>query len=411
MAAASDNSASSTMNFGINYNDPYYLANGDHPEMQLGKHILTGPNFINWSIAVKMVLIARNKLEFVDGTLLAPEKKESKDYKKPRVDVVCEYCKRKGHIVTHYVKLIGNPEWWTNPKGKSPRTPGKFAANAVEDSASILGSAPASFEKGELRNSNHDKAPMTMDPTVISAVYNQVMKMMKQKGSDSYAADTPLAASSINFAGAIDHMAYNHDLFTNIVDLKPPIKVGLPDDDLLVIGNDPGEIASLKNRLCTAFTIKDLGQLKYFLRIEVSRSKEDIKLNQRKYIMELISEAGLESCSHVAYPFPRNKTKKQAIVSKSSTKAEYRAMSQTESELVWLERLLFELDVHIDTPIPLMCENVSAILIAENLCFHEKSKHLRTKHQKIDVHYIRERVKKGLIKLFMSNQHYILVIS
>uniref|UniRef100_A0A803MD29 Copia protein n=1 Tax=Chenopodium quinoa TaxID=63459 RepID=A0A803MD29_CHEQI len=75
-------------------------------------------------------------------------------------------------------------------------------------------------------------------------------------------------------------------------------------------------------------------------------------------------------------------------------------MSQTASELVWLERLIFELDVHIATPIPLLCDNMSAILIAENPCFHEKTKHLKTKHKIIDVHYIREKVQEGLIKIF-----------
>lgn len=39
--------------------------------------------------------------------------------------------------------------------------------------------------------------------------------------------------------------------------------------------------------------MKDLGELKFFLGIEVVRSQEEIVMCQRKYILELVSEAGL----------------------------------------------------------------------------------------------------------------------
>lgn len=63
-----------------------------------------------------------------------------------------------------------------------------------------------------------------------------------------------------------------------------------------------------------------------------------------------------------------------------------------------MERLLHDLGFSIPTPIPLYCDNVSAQYIAENPCFHEKTKHLRSKSQKIDVHFIRENVQSGFLK-------------
>lgn len=49
---------------------PYYLQNGDHPGLILVSHLLTGSNFNTWSRAMFMALTAKNKLSFVDDTIL-----------------------------------------------------------------------------------------------------------------------------------------------------------------------------------------------------------------------------------------------------------------------------------------------------------------------------------------------------
>jgi hypothetical protein len=64
-------------------------------------------------------------------------------------------------------------------------------------------------------------------------------------------------------------------------------------DDIIITGDDEGEIARLKKCLSKAFEVKDLGRLKYFLGIEVARSAKGIALSQRKYTLDLL---GL-SCS------------------------------------------------------------------------------------------------------------------
>lgn len=47
-------------------------------------------------------------------------------------------------------------------------------------------------------------------------------------------------------------------------------------DDIALNGNDPVEMSQLKHQLAQEFEIKDLGQLHYFLGIEVSQSKKGI---------------------------------------------------------------------------------------------------------------------------------------
>lgn len=271
-------------------------------------------------------------------------------------------------------------------------------------------------------------------------------------------------------------------------------------DDLLVTGNSLSSIQSVKKSLHEAFTIKDLGQLKYFLGIEVSRNSSGILLNQRKYILDLLRDHDLENCKPASFPLPRNlhlstedgpslsdpevyrrligkllylnmtrpdisfavqhlsqfiqapaaphltaamhvlhylkgtintglfyrsqndlslkaycdsdwdncifsaksvsgyaiflgdsliswKTKKQKTTSKSSCEAEYRCMSYTTSEIIWLHGLLADLQISIPTPIDLFCDNLAAQYIAENHVFQERTKHLR-----VDCHFIRDYV-------------------
>ena len=61
-------------------------------------------------------------------------------------------------------------------------------------------------------------------------------------------------------------------------------------DDIIITGNDMAGISSLKSFLHGRFHTKDLGMLKYFLGVEVMRSKCEIFLSQRKYVLNLLSE-------------------------------------------------------------------------------------------------------------------------
>jgi hypothetical protein len=89
------------------------------------------------------------------------------------------------------------------------------------------------------------------------------------------------------------------------------------------------------------------------------------------------------------------KSKKQHVVVRSSAEAEYRAMTSTSCELIWLKNLVADLGFHIHTPMTLFCDNQVAMHIAANPEFHE-----RTKHLEVDCHYIRQQVQAKLIQTF-----------
>ncbi|CAL1362537.1 unnamed protein product [Linum trigynum] len=274
-------------------------------------------------------------------------------------------------------------------------------------------------------------------------------------------------------------------------------------DDMVITGSDPAGIQSLKDGLSAVFNLKDLGDLSYFLGLEVTRNAKGILLSQRKYISDLLSDHQFHDCKPVATPMEPNlhlsrssgtplpdatayrsivgsliylaatrpdisypvqvvsqfmaspctdhlaavhrilrylqgtrdvgmffpssgalalraysdsdfagcvdtrrsttgwavqfgsafiswRCKKQDKVSKSSTEAEYRSMSDVASELVWLRRLLRDLGVRCPLPMDLFVDNTSAIRIAVNPVLHD-----RTKHIEIHVHYIRDLVGDG----------------
>ncbi|RVW69737.1 Retrovirus-related Pol polyprotein from transposon RE2 [Vitis vinifera] len=250
-------------------------------------------------------------------------------------------------------------------------------------------------------------------------------------------------------------------------------------DDLIISGNDSAALKTFKAYLSDCFKMKDLGVLKYFLGIEVARSSASLFLCQRKYTLDIVSEAGLLGAKPCGFPIEQNhrlglangellsnpesyrrlepriehweaalrvvrylkgtpgqgillradsdlslqgwcdsnwaacpvtrrslfgwlvflgqspiswKTKKQHTVSRSSAEAEYRAMAAVTCELKWLKGLLLSLGVHHPKAIKLFCDSQSALHMAKNPVFHE-----RTKHIEVDCHFVRDAITDGLI--------------
>uniref|UniRef100_A0A2N9GRW0 Reverse transcriptase Ty1/copia-type domain-containing protein n=1 Tax=Fagus sylvatica TaxID=28930 RepID=A0A2N9GRW0_FAGSY len=88
------------------------------------------------------------------------------------------------------------------------------------------------------------------------------------------------------------------------------------------------------------------------------------------------------------------RSKKQHIVSRSSIEAEYRALADTTSELLALRWLLEDMGLTHSSPTVIHCDNRSAIQIAHNDVFHE-----RTKHIEIDCHLVRHHLSAGILRL------------
>ncbi|GKB54522.1 uncharacterized mitochondrial protein-like protein [Tanacetum coccineum] len=216
-------------------------------------------------------------------------------------------------------------------------------------------------------------------------------------------------------------------------------------------------IESLKLELAHRFAMKDLGLLSYFLGIEVTSSPKGYLLSQSKYIDDLLNRAriidkmveDIPIDAKAKYtltdgdplPYPSTqfqtlllpsmsaldlrvycdsncagdvvsrkpitgfcillgdsllswKSKKQDVLSKSSTKAEYRAKAVTTSEIVWLRWLLADIGICIRHSTLSHCDNRRAIQIARNSVFHECTNHIE-----IDSHFTRHHLLAETISL------------
>ena len=102
----------------------------------------------------------------------------------------------------------------------------------------------------------------------------------------------------------------------------------------------------VKKKLANDFKIKDLGSLKYFLGMEFARSKSDILVNQRKYILDLLKETGLLGCRIAETPIEQNlklevatkkdvKEKREVLETRRETNIPLSHMLTLPLQLVW----------------------------------------------------------------------------
>jgi len=96
-------------------------------------------------------------------------------------------------------------------------------------------------------------------------------------------------------------------------------------------------------------------------------------------------------------------SKRQPTLSRSSAEGEYCGAANVVSESCWLRNLLLELHCPIHKATLVYCDNVSAIYL-----FGNPVQHLRTKHIEMDIHFVREKVVWGQVRvLHVPSKHQI----
>ncbi|GJX61819.1 ribonuclease H-like domain-containing protein [Tanacetum coccineum] len=198
-------------------------------------------------------------------------------------------------------------------------------------------------------------------------------------------------------------------------------------DDIIINGNKFYEINKFKVYRKSKFMIKDLGKLKYFLGIEVIDTSKGICLKQRMYMLDLLSKYGILTCKPTKTPLMSkliisnkatdndhildNITNYQKLIAfkilrylKSCPDLGIHIIKDSgmnlkafsDADLAKSRNKILSLNPQLKQSTELLLQlpvNNFAIKIVANPVFHE-----RTKHLEIDLHFMREKILKGVVK-------------
>ncbi|GJY44528.1 ribonuclease H-like domain-containing protein [Tanacetum coccineum] len=93
--------------------------------------------------------------------------------------------------------------------------------------------------------------------------------------------------------------------------------------------------------------------------------------------------------------------KRHVTLSRSSAEAEYRGVANVVAETAWLRNLLLELHAPLSTATIVYCDNVSVVYLSTNPVQHQ-----RTKHIEIDIHFVRDYVASGQVRVLHVPSRY-----
>jgi hypothetical protein len=71
-------------------------------------------------------------------------------------------------------------------------------------------------------------------------------------------------------------------------------------DDIIIASSSESATKKLIQQLTEEFAVKDLGELKYFLGIEVNKLRTSILLSQKRYVLDLLKRAGMDKCKPIS---------------------------------------------------------------------------------------------------------------
>nr|KYP35148.1 Retrovirus-related Pol polyprotein from transposon TNT 1-94 [Cajanus cajan] len=148
----------------------------------------------------------------------------------------------------------------------------------------------------------NEEVYMQLPPGVPSSAAGQVCRLqhslygLKQASRQWYA-----CLSNFLVLHGYHHSSADHSLFLKFTGSTCTALL-VYVDDIVLAGNDISEIRAITVLLDETFKIKDLGDLTYFLGLEVSRNKTGIHLSQRKYTLDILSNTGMLACSPSSTP-------------------------------------------------------------------------------------------------------------
>nr|GEV57138.1 retrovirus-related Pol polyprotein from transposon TNT 1-94 [Tanacetum cinerariifolium] len=164
--------------------------------------------------------------------------------------------------------------------------------------------------------------------------------------------------------------------------------------DDIIFGSTNSKLSKRFEKLMhRKFEMSMMGELKFFLGIQINQSPHGIFINQAKYAQEILIKHGMTSCDSVGTPMAT----KHLDVDLSGTPVDqmkYRSM------VLWMRTQLTDYGFLFDK-ILMYCDSKAAIAISCN-----PVQYSRTKHIDVRYHFIKEKVENGIVELFFVRTEY-----
>nr|GEV34081.1 copia protein [Tanacetum cinerariifolium] len=195
--------------------------------------------------------------------------------------------------------------------------------------------------------------------------------------------------------GIIDPM-----LFTRCFD-DDILVVQVYVDDIIFGSTNPRYATLFSNLMKSRFEMSMMGEMTFFLGLQVNQSPSGIFINQSNYVNEILKKYGLNTCDIIdqtLYMLLVYVLDTKLSPLKSTSKSLKGSFVISEEPLIWVSGIrrimLTDYGYHFNT-IPIYYDSKSAIAISYN-----PVQHFRTKHIAVRYHFIKEHVEKGTIELY-----------
>nr|GEW43425.1 retrovirus-related Pol polyprotein from transposon TNT 1-94 [Tanacetum cinerariifolium] len=189
-----------------------------------------------------------------------------------------------------------------------------------------------------------------------------------------------------NFSkGAVDPT-----LFTRKIG-KPILLVQIYVDDIIFASTDTKDCDMFSNEISSKFQMSMMGQILFFLGLQVSQSPGGIFINQSKFSLEILKKFGMDSCDSVDTPMVDRLILDEDLSGIPVDQTCFRSMV---SSLMYLTASRPDLVFTV-------CMCASAIALCCNNVKHSRSKHIDIRH-----YFIREQVERGVVELYFVSTDY-----
>ncbi|GJS53541.1 retrotransposon protein, putative, unclassified [Tanacetum coccineum] len=171
-------------------------------------------------------------------------------------------------------------------------------------------------------------------------------------------------------------------------------------DDIIFGLTNPDFSKRFANLMKNNFEMSMMGELKFFLGLQVHQSPRGIFINADHAGCKDDCKSTSGGVQFLGGKLVSWSSKKQDYTAMSTAKAEYVSLSACCAQVIWMRTQLLDYGFKYNR-IPMYCDSKSAIAISCNPVQHSKTKHIDIRY-----HFIKEHVERGTVEIYFVGTEY-----